>query len=155
MKKNLNPAYSLKLKNIILLLNRDFFFFKWYYSQCCFDVENDSVVSTLSNVVQFNVEKQRCFKVVQCCKFQLCCTQRYFNVDLTLCYVAMSYQSKNNVDPTLKCLLGNNCTLRDKLNSIILISRSCRIWFYLLVLVLCRSSYPKFMHKYCVLKNFS
>ena len=56
MKKNLNAAYSLKLKNIILSLNRDFFFFKWSYSQRCFDVENDNVVSTLSNV-QFNVEK--------------------------------------------------------------------------------------------------
>ena len=32
------------------------FFFKWSYSQRCFDVENDNVVSTLSNV-QFNVEK--------------------------------------------------------------------------------------------------
>ena len=44
---------------------------------------------------------------------------------------------------------------RNRLNSIILISRSCRICCYLLLLVLCRSSYPKWMHKYCVLKNFS
>ena len=30
----------------------------------------------------------------------------FFNVDLTLCDVATSYQPKNNVEPTLKCLLG-------------------------------------------------
>ena len=61
------------------------------------DVENDNV-STLSNVVQFNVEKHNAvstlFKVVN------------FNVDLTLCNVATSYQPKNNVEPTSKCLLG-------------------------------------------------
>ena len=33
-------------------------------------------------------------------------TQRCFNVDLTLCDVATSYQPKSNVEPTLKCLLG-------------------------------------------------
>ena len=55
----------MKVKNIILFLNIDLiFFFKWSYSQRCFDVpkvvridiENDSAVSTLPNVVQFNVE---------------------------------------------------------------------------------------------------
>ena len=40
MKKILNPAYSLKLKNIILFLNRGLilFFFKWSYSQRCFNI---------------------------------------------------------------------------------------------------------------------
>ena len=70
MKKILSPAYSLKLKNIILLLNRGLFFFKWSYSQRCFkvaqrcknrrwkwqfNVEIYNVVSTLLKVVNFNV----------------------------------------------------------------------------------------------------
>ena len=40
MKKILSPAYSLKLKNIVLFLNRVFFFSfcKWSYLQLCFDV---------------------------------------------------------------------------------------------------------------------
>ena len=50
------------------------------------DVENDNVVLTLPNVVQINVEID--------------------NVDLTLSDVATPYQFKNNVETTLKCLLG-------------------------------------------------
>ena len=42
----------------------------------------------------------------QRCKFQRWRTQRCFNVDLTLCDVATSYQPKNNVEPTSKCLQG-------------------------------------------------
>ena len=66
MKKILSPAYSLKLKNIILLLNRGLTFFSNGHicnvvlmlpSVVKIDVENDSVLSTLSNFVQFNVEK--------------------------------------------------------------------------------------------------
>ena len=62
MKNILSPAYSLKLKSVILLLTRVFLLFKWSYSQQCFDVakrfeihvENNNVVSTLSNVAQIN-----------------------------------------------------------------------------------------------------
>ena len=62
--KILNPVYSLKLKNIILFLTRVLFFYKWSYSQRCFNVvqrceiysENGSVLSMLSDVVQINVE---------------------------------------------------------------------------------------------------
>ena len=59
MKKILSPAYSLKLKNVILFLNRGLIFFSnsHIHNVVKIDVENDNVVSTLSNVVQFNVEK--------------------------------------------------------------------------------------------------
>ena len=65
LKKILSPAYSLKLKNIILLLNRDLIFFKNGHIRNVvltlpnvvkIDFENGNVVSTLTNVVQFNVE---------------------------------------------------------------------------------------------------
>ena len=64
MKKILSPAYSLKLKNIIMFLNRGliFIFYEWSYLQRCFKVaqhnyvENDNVVSTLSNDIQINIE---------------------------------------------------------------------------------------------------
>ena len=65
LKKILSPACFLKLKNIILLLNRGLIFF-WnghihnvvstLPNVLKIDIENDNVFSTLSNVVQFNVE---------------------------------------------------------------------------------------------------
>ena len=48
MRKILSPAYSLKLKNIILFLNRGFFFFS--------NGHIHNVVSTLPNVVKIDVE---------------------------------------------------------------------------------------------------
>ena len=65
MKKILSPAYSLKLKNMILFLNRGLIFFSNGHIRNVvstlpnvvkIDVENDNVVSTLPNVVQFKVE---------------------------------------------------------------------------------------------------
>ena len=49
------------------------------------------------------------FNVVERCKFQHWRTQHCFNIDLMLCNVATSYQPKNNVEPTLKCLLDWSC----------------------------------------------
>ena len=66
MKKILSPAYSLKLKNIILFLNRGLIFFSNGHIRNVVStlrnvvkihVENDKVLSTLSNVVQSNIEK--------------------------------------------------------------------------------------------------
>ena len=57
------------------------------------DVENNNVVSTFSKVVQFNVEKHNVVST-----FFFWRTQRCFNVDLTLCDVATSYQPKKTLN---------------------------------------------------------
>ena len=111
MKWNLSPAYSLKLKNIILFLNRGsiFIFYKWSYSQRCFNVTQHS-----KNLrwkwrcfdYVWRCSNKRWFDVVKRFKFQRWHMQRCFNIDLTLHDVAKSYQPKNNVETTLKCLLG-------------------------------------------------
>ena len=68
------------------------------------DVENDNVVSTSFNDVQFNVEIDNIhLTLLNVVNFNI---YVHFNVDLTLCVVATSYQPKNNAKPSLKCFLG-------------------------------------------------
>ena len=61
--KTLSPPYSVKLKNIILFLNQGLVFFpndhirnvvSTLLNVAKIDVENDNVVSTLSNIIQFS-----------------------------------------------------------------------------------------------------
>ena len=101
----------MKLKNLKLcspcVFSFLFFFFAYGHIH--------NVVSTLPNVVKTDVENdnfvlklwnwERWFDVVKRCNFQRWRTQHCFNVDLTLCDVATSYQPKDNVETTLKCLL--------------------------------------------------
>ena len=98
MKKILSPAFSLKLKKYYFIFERRLnFFFKWSYSQRCFDLaqcyESRCWIwqRCFHVVLRFSIQLwkiQCCLNVVQCRKFQRWCTQRYFNVDLTLRDVA-------------------------------------------------------------------
>ena len=119
--KILSPTYSLKFKNVFLFLNRCLYiFFKWPYSQQFFDIAQSCEnrhwkwQRSFDIVQRCSVQRwktQSCFNVVLRCKFQRWLTQRCFNVDLTLYDVATSYQPKNNVEATLKCLLNQQPNL--------------------------------------------
>ena len=63
------------------------------------DVENNNIVSTLPTLFSSTLKNTTLFYVVN---FNV----DIHNVDLTLCNVATSYQPEN-VEPTLKCLLGS------------------------------------------------
>ena len=90
MKKILSPAYSLKLENIILFLNRGLMFFSNCHNRNVvstlpnvvkIDFKDDNVISALSNAVQFGVEMH--------------------NVVSTLLNVVNYNVDLHNVDPTL------------------------------------------------------
>ena len=104
MKNILSPAYYLRLKNIILLLNWGlifffFFFFKSSYSQRCFNV-----VQRCENL---SWKWQRCFDVVQINVEMYNVDSTLFNVDVHS-IVSMLIWRWNNVETTFKCLLGYN-----------------------------------------------
>ena len=113
----------------VLLIKRVIFFFeaqkhfwlfsspwKWSYSQFeCFTLinimklglENNSINSTLSNVVNINAKIDNVdLTLFNSVKFILDIHDVCFNVNLTLSDVATSYQPNNNVDTTLKDFLG-------------------------------------------------
>ena len=75
-----------------------------------------NAVSTLPNVVKFNIEIHNAFSTLLGVVNYNVDVHNVVNVDLTLCDVATSYQPKNNVEPTLKCLLGSNIKTRRKNN---------------------------------------
>ena len=118
MQNILRLVYSLKLKSIILFLTRGLvfiFFSNGHIHNVVSTLSNVmkiyvvvDVFWTLPNVVQINLEIDNVDSndVFQRCEFQRLSTQRCFNVGLTLCDVATSYQPKHNVETTLKCLLG-------------------------------------------------
>ena len=87
VKKMLSPAYSLKLKTIILFLNQGLFslknsnFVSKLSNVVQFYVEKRNVVSTLFNVVNFNVDGQNvALMLIWCCAK----SQRHINLETTL-----------------------------------------------------------------------
>ena len=83
----LSPAYSLKLKTIILFLNQGLFslknsnFVSKLSNVVQFYVEKRNVVSTLFNVVNFNVDGQNvALMLIWCCAK----SQRHINLETTL-----------------------------------------------------------------------
>ena len=98
--KTLNSGYSIWINFFVLCRSGHF----------------HNVVLMFTYVVKTDVENKLClcqrwntqrwFDVVRRCKFQHWNTQRCFNADRTLSHVATSRQPKDNVETTLKCLLG-------------------------------------------------
>ena len=87
MKKTFSPAYSLKFKNIILFFNQGLIFFS-----------NGHIRNVVSTLRKRRWKLHCCFNVVQ---------RLNFNVDMhNVVSTATSYLPKHNVEPTLKCLLG-------------------------------------------------
>ena len=104
----MSPTYSLKFKNIILILSRGLYIY--IFSQmvifatlfrCCLTLWKSTL--KIKTFQRFNVAVR--------CNFQRSQAQRCSNVDSTLSNVATSYQPKNNVKPTLKCLRGSAIVL--------------------------------------------
>ena len=87
MKKILCPSYSFKLKNIILFLNRGLFFFQirnvvsTLPNVIQFDVEIHHVVSTLLNVVNYNADVHN---VVSTLILRCAMSRRHINLKTTL-----------------------------------------------------------------------
>ena len=75
------------------------------------DVEKDNVVSTLPNFSRINVEIHNVDSMLSNVANS---SIEMHNDDLRFYHVATSYQPKDNVEATLKCLLGNFKQLLEK-----------------------------------------
>ena len=110
-------------KNILMFLGQSLFFnflqmimFTTLFRRCSTFRESTLKRTTFlrrcSNQRR-NRQRWRWFDVFQCYKFLRWCTQCCFNVNLTLCNVAVSYHPMNNLETTLMCLLGFDTTYVD------------------------------------------